>query len=619
MGDLYGWWTPAEIRQKTISGSMKNYFYGNGFGIAFKFTGINFSVYASSQLPTAGAYEICIWKLVNDEYEKIVNQAYKSFNTLAEWEKIPYSSVPMDEATYVVMMITYGAETFFPGIEITRNATDSVEKASVLSQITDLENAMFTESQAIAKGAEEEDYILYASAYEYAINTARAEINVLPLIDGTKLAREDADLIMLNLNEALLEAFDLLKILLPENTAYQFDVLVPSDFLSNGREFQFNYNILSENLVYAAYMARVDGVDTLLTSYGDRHIAYQETTGESWNTYAIKFTGNQFAFYASNLAGNLPYYENKMYEICLYSVTSEGVDLVNPVINKAYSSPTWLGNLGAWQPFWETGILEYGTYIITATIDDGGIFAGGQVRNVAPIITTKLESAIAKAITSQITVNTEYTTDSFNDYATAYGAAITKAQAVISSVANNLVKNQSDITAAIETLAAELETAKGMLVPIPRVLDAPFLNIWEDDTSGNVMITNIQPGTSIIDFINEFDDASWGDAGLNVYEPGGETPASVIGTGKVVKLENTETVFAQAVIVIYGDVCGDGAVSPQDILLIQDHTKGTWLTEGAAMEAADINHDGVINSTDMVILQNSIKGTDIDQDYDGTL
>lgn len=74
-----------------------------------------------------------------------------------------------------------------------------------------------------------------------------------------------------------------------------------------------------------------------------------------------------------------------------------------------------------------------------------------------------------------------------------------------------------------------------------------------------------------------------------------------------------ETAY-EYIVVIKGDVNGDGKIYATDYVRIRNHIMGKTQLSGAHLQAADINNDGQIHATDYVKIRNHIMGkTTIEQ------
>ena len=62
------------------------------------------------------------------------------------------------------------------------------------------------------------------------------------------------------------------------------------------------------------------------------------------------------------------------------------------------------------------------------------------------------------------------------------------------------------------------------------------------------------------------------------------------------------------IVVIKGDVNGDGLIYATDYVKVKNHIMGKSSLNGAYLIAADINSDGNIYATDYVLIKNHIMG-----------
>lgn len=90
---------------------------------------------------------------------------------------------------------------------------------------------------------------------------------------------------------------------------------------------------------------------------------------------------------------------------------------------------------------------------------------------------------------------------------------------------------------------------------------------------------------------------------------GKEIISGNVGTGSKALLYDKNGKLAQsAVVVIKGDLNGDGKLSSADILFAQRHLLDTHTLAGAYFSGADINGDGRVNSVDVLYMQKHITG-----------
>ena len=101
---------------------------------------------------------------------------------------------------------------------------------------------------------------------------------------------------------------------------------------------------------------------------------------------------------------------------------------------------------------------------------------------------------------------------------------------------------------------------------------------------GNNLI--IAPGTKITDI------------------EGATLTGSVCGTGATVTLNNNTYIL-----VVLGDVSGDGEVKSKDYMMIKNYIMGTLTLNETEKKAADVSKDNEIKSKDYMIIKNYIMGT----------
>ena len=89
---------------------------------------------------------------------------------------------------------------------------------------------------------------------------------------------------------------------------------------------------------------------------------------------------------------------------------------------------------------------------------------------------------------------------------------------------------------------------------------------------------------------------------------GSETVTGTVGTGMTVDFAPDGKVIQTAVIVVTGDVNGDGAVTLTDMVQIRAHLLGRSTLKGAAVQAADLNGDGQMTLTDFVQSLSAVLG-----------
>ncbi|MBP9989571.1 MAG: dockerin type I repeat-containing protein, partial [Ruminococcus sp.] len=84
------------------------------------------------------------------------------------------------------------------------------------------------------------------------------------------------------------------------------------------------------------------------------------------------------------------------------------------------------------------------------------------------------------------------------------------------------------------------------------------------------------------------------------------TGTSIIGTGTVINAVKDSEVCEHCIVVIFGDVNGDGVYDGTDAIIVNCIANGMLTKEQvgeAVYMAADCNHDGVIDNLDVELLQ----------------
>ena len=113
----------------------------------------------------------------------------------------------------------------------------------------------------------------------------------------------------------------------------------------------------------------------------------------------------------------------------------------------------------------------------------------------------------------------------------------------------------------------------------------PDITLKNGKIDGNNLI--IAPGTKITDL------------------EGATLEGTVLGTGAKITLKDTTYVL-----IVLGDVSGDGEVKSKDYMMIKNYIMGTLVLNDAEKKAADVSKDNEIKSKDYMIIKNHIMGGD---------
>ena len=115
------------------------------------------------------------------------------------------------------------------------------------------------------------------------------------------------------------------------------------------------------------------------------------------------------------------------------------------------------------------------------------------------------------------------------------------------------------------------------------------------DIENSNYIKDVKTKTQMKDFLKNIETNA---ESIVVKDKNGKevTDTSLIATGMTVDFNNGEKVL---VVVIYGDINGDGEIKTSDLSNLKKAIIGTKTLEGAYAEAADLNNDGKIKASDI--------------------
>ena len=142
-------------------------------------------------------------------------------------------------------------------------------------------------------------------------------------------------------------------------------------------------------------------------------------------------------------------------------------------------------------------------------------------------------------------------------------------------------------------------------VQITRTL--PEVNRGSLVLSSSNILTGIQPGTTVQQITE------------TVSAPGSETQifradgtrlgaGDLIGTGCLVRVVALGTTISDDIVVIIGDVSGDGRINAADLTMISRSVMGIFTLTNYPHQGADINRDNRINAVDLTLVKRNILG-----------
>lgn len=173
-------------------------------------------------------------------------------------------------------------------------------------------------------------------------------------------------------------------------------------------------------------------------------------------------------------------------------------------------------------------------------------------------------------------------------------------------IKENEITGLNNGTAKIRVYTSNLESMFDVKVNDEK-LSAEFktpLKVIEQD--GSKLITHVKPGYKVSKFTEEFTT----NAEVKYMKASGEELShdGLISTGTKIKFSfNEET--DEYIIVIKGDINGDGKISASDYVMCKNYIMGTKELSGVYKDAADINRDGKVSASDYVKCKNYIMGT----------
>ena len=119
-------------------------------------------------------------------------------------------------------------------------------------------------------------------------------------------------------------------------------------------------------------------------------------------------------------------------------------------------------------------------------------------------------------------------------------------------------------------------------------------------------ISKISPGTSVETIKNNLTNTG---GVITITDSNGNTKESGnIATGDRINI--TSGVTETLIVLIYGDINGDGNISAVDYVNVKNHIMGSNTLNNFQAKAADVNGDGNISAVDYVNIKNYIMGSE---------
>ena len=117
------------------------------------------------------------------------------------------------------------------------------------------------------------------------------------------------------------------------------------------------------------------------------------------------------------------------------------------------------------------------------------------------------------------------------------------------------------------------------------------------------IITGIQPGTTVKDFVDTF---SLKNCEVKVYKADGSESTGNIGTGNKISIVSAGNEIAAFTTLVYGDVNGDGIINIIDLGMVDRYILNAYDITGMNLKACDVNRDGVVNIIDLGMIDRQI-------------
>lgn len=164
---------------------------------------------------------------------------------------------------------------------------------------------------------------------------------------------------------------------------------------------------------------------------------------------------------------------------------------------------------------------------------------------------------------------------------------------VVDGTITALAKGDTTITVSFEHVPGLTKT-----ITVSVLSDVIESNTYEVRNSTDRIIIGLEQGTTISEFKDELLNP---EMYIKVYDSSDNlvSDSDIVKTGLIVKLEYGSLVKDEVIIVVRGDISGDGIVNVTDYLSVLDETLGNIeITEYPSFAAADVVEDNTLRAND---------------------
>ena len=168
---------------------------------------------------------------------------------------------------------------------------------------------------------------------------------------------------------------------------------------------------------------------------------------------------------------------------------------------------------------------------------------------------------------------------------------------IVDGLVTALAKGETTITVGLENVPNV--TKEITVTIISNVLESDVYEVRDVDIE-NETIDKIVIGAEPDTTIGEFKDNMLNTELIKIYDRDGNelSDDDIVKTGQIIKLEYNGNVYDEAILILRGDIDGDGLIDVTDEALITDHILMATQITGYRFLAADVVEDGLLDVSD---------------------